>query len=578
MPQHGLEYAPAVMFSRFRASPLVALLLAGCLEDGPPPSGRQLYHSQNLASPGFLEVDGEQMIRFVERTALATTTRGGVSDLWLTSYDGSRQRKVVANMSDYWPEQAYGEGRYFMVDEGLVPSNGGMARVATLVRLGPTYEEEFRLEGIWQYARHTIPIAVLLGEPVGDRTCPGFPSLTDNCPQLFYERPALPGRSFPTLYLWDGQSEVPIGADAGSFQLQITGSGNTYFIFESERTLTRLVRPQNILQLLRPNVSRFIVSGDERYAAIATVEDGKPKTVILELETGRTIALARPNPSGWNGFGGNTFHYSQNATATDPAELRSLDLATGIDTLVTLPSPLVNLAGVLDRRDSDERLLLDSAYHGVFTGDDDYVPLPDRAPLMGPLFTPSFTPDGKYLMYISPAAATLYDTTPQGPLMFQDAELKSPPVMVSPPGLLVGAQNGPSYFFTDGDSGKVLVFWAHLGRASSDLYFADYAGDGTLPTNVRVMAEGILSVSISTHSLFGVVNMSQQDSVGDLVYLDFDRGTRTRYAQAVSEATERGGSDLSSTYAAYIVRGRAESDRSGLWLTTLAPPPDGGND
>ena len=73
--------------------------------------------------------------------------------------------------------------------------------------------------------------------------------------------------------------------------------------------------------------------------------------------------------------------------------------------------------------------------------------------------------------------------------------------------------------------------------------------------------------------------MSQQDGVGDLVYLDFDRGTKTLYAQAVSEATERGGADLSSTYAAYIVRGRADSDRSGLWLTTLAPPPpDGGND
>ena len=169
MPRHGLEYAPAVMFSRFRASPLVFLLLAGCLEDGPPPSGRQLYHSQNLASPGFLKVDGEAMIRFVERTALATTTRGGVSDLWLTSYDGSLQRKVVANMSDYWPESGpHNAGdRYYMVDERLVPTTGGLARVATLLRLGPTFEEELRIDGLWQYVRFTIPIAVLLGEPVG---------------------------------------------------------------------------------------------------------------------------------------------------------------------------------------------------------------------------------------------------------------------------------------------------------------------------------------------------------------------------------------------------------------------------
>jgi hypothetical protein len=566
------------MFSRFGALPILSILLAGCLQEGPAPSGRHLYHSQDLAAPGFIRVDGEDMIRFVERTALSTTTRGGTSDLWLTSYDGVRQRKVVANMSDYWPERAFGDHRFFMVDERLVPTTGGQARVATLVRLGPTYDEEFRLDGIWQYVPYTIPIAVLLGEPVGDRTCPGFPNLTDDCPQLLYERPALPGQSFPSLYLWDGANEIPIGADSGSFQLQTMGSGNTYFIFESERTLTRLVRPRNTLQLLRPNVSRFMVSGDERYAAIAVTEDGKPKTVVLELETGRQIELGRPNPSGWNGFGNSTFYYSQNAAGADPAELHALDLTTGDDTFDALPSPLVNLAGVYDRPDSDERLLLDSALRGVFTGRGDYTPR--REPLTGPLYTPSFTPDGKHLVYIDPAAATLYDPTPQGPLMFQDAELAAPPVMVSPPGLLVGAQNGPSYFFTEGDEGnKVLVFWAHLGRASSDLYFADYANDGTLPTNVRVMARAILNVSISTHSLFGVIEMSQQDGVGDLVYLDFDRGTKTLYARAVSEATERGGPDLSNTYAAYIVRGRAESDRSGLWLTTLAPPaPDGGND
>jgi len=574
------------MLSRFLASSLAALFLAGCLEDGPAPSGHKLFHGQRLAAPSFVRVGDEEMIRFEDRIELATTTRGGVSDVWLTSYDGSRQRKVVANRSDYWGESApRADERYFMVDEHLVPSTGGMARVATLLRLGRTYEEEFRLEEIWTYMRHTIPIAVLLGEPVGDRRCPGFPELEDDCPQLLYERPALPGQPFPMLYLWDGKDEIPIGADAGSFQLQTMGSGNAYFIFESERTLTRLVRPQNVLQLLRAGVSRFMISGDEAYAAIAVSEEGKPKTVILELTTGEEIQLEKPNPSAWLGFGNRTFHYAQNASATEPAELRVLDLDTREERdPEILPGPLANLAGIVDRPNTDERLLLDSSLRGVFTGQGDYVAR--RQPLPGPLFTASFTPDGAYLLYINPAAATLYDTTPQGPLMLQDAELREPPVMISPPGLLVEARGRPSYFFTDvdpsdGDAGaKLLVFWAHLGRASSDLYFADYANDGTPPANLRLMAKGILNVSISAHSLFGVVNMSQQDGVGDLVYLDFDRGMETRYAQAVSEATERGGADLSSSYAAYVVRGRAESDRSGLWLTTLAPPvpPDGGND
>jgi hypothetical protein len=201
---------------------------------------------------------------------------------------------------------------------------------------------------------------------------------------------------------------------------------------------------------------------------------------------------------------------------------------------------------------------------------------PHNLPLFscsGPLYTPRFTDDGKYLVYISPAAATLYDTKVQGALMFQDVDLAAPPAMVSPSGLLINAQDGPSYFFTDG--GKVLVFWARLGRASSDLYFADYPG-GTLPINLRKMAEAILSVSISTRTLFGIINMSQQDAVGDLVFRDFGKGTDILYSHAVSEAAELGGADLSTSYAAYIVRGRSDSDRSGLWLTTLAPPPDGG--
>jgi hypothetical protein len=164
--------------------------------------------------------------------------------------------------------------------------------------------------------------------------------------------------------------------------------------------------------------------------------------------------------------------------------------------------------------------------------------------------------------------------------MFQDADqTEQPPTMVSPPGLLVSAQNGFSYFFTSGDTGPILVFWAHLGRESSDLYFADYA-EGSLPANLRVIAKSILSVSVSAHSLFGILNTSQQDGVGDLVFRDIDSGAETFYAQSVIEASQHNGSDLASSYTAYIVRARADSDRSGLWLSPMIPPPipDGGRD
>ena len=573
------------MCLRPKALLVLPVLLGGCLQEGPQPAGVHLFHSQKLASPGFIRIGDEDMIRFIERGEPATLSRGATRDLWITSFDGSRQRKVVSNWSDYWGKTEAGPynagDRYFMVDEHLVQSEGGMARVANLIRLGPTLEKEWELDGIWTFERFTTPIGTLIEEPQPEQTCPGFPELQNNCPQILFERPALPGQAFPQLYLWNGEQELVLGSDSGSFQHQIMGDGTIYFVLGEKRTLTRLVRPINLVESLRADVWRFSVSGDQRYVALAVTDEGKSKTIVLDLQEKKEIPLAQPNPSAWGGFGGDTFYYSQNATTSGPAELHSLDLLTGEDTFETVPSPLVNLVGSLSRCDDckscdycDERLLLDSLGQGVFTSKNDFVA---RRRLAGPLLTPSFTKDGKYLIYIAPAAATLYDTSPQGALMFQDAELSQPPIMVSPPGLLVSADQGPAYFFTEGDNGPVLVFWSRLGRASSDLYFADYPGDG-LPTNLRRMAEAILSVSISVHSLFGIVDMSQQDGVGDLVYMNFDTGTDIFYAHAVSEAAQLGGDDLASSYAAYVVRGRVDSDRSGLWLTSMADPAttDGG--
>jgi hypothetical protein len=164
--------------------------------------------------------------------------------------------------------------------------------------------------------------------------------------------------------------------------------------------------------------------------------------------------------------------------------------------------------------------------------------------------------------------------------MFQDADHTDlPAIMVSPPGLLVEAQNVANYFFMNGDKGKLLVFWAHLGRASSDLYFADYQG-GALPTGLRLIVKSIQSVSISEHNLFGILNISQQDGVGDLVYRDIDTGVNTLYAQAVASVAQWcPPSPLPCTNEyAYIIRGRADSAREGVWLANLPPPviSDGG--
>jgi hypothetical protein len=551
-----------------------AALVAGCLDEGPPPTGSHLFHGLNLDSPSFMQVGPDLFVRFRERIASGTSEKGGVYHLWISSFDGTIQRKVVTNWSDRWPELGSAGGRYYMVEERSIPSGAGKAVVGTWLRLGPTLDEEARIEEVSSASPFSAPLSWVVDSPQPGQWCLGFPGRHDECPQALFERPPPVGSGAATLYLWDGANQIPIGQGAGGFQTQMMGDGSIYCILGDQRILSRFIRPANKLDSLRANVSTFQVRWDQRYVALSVTDDNKSRTVIRDLQSGAEVVPARPNPSGWSGFDGNKFKYTQNATSTAPAELHELNLDNGEDTFVTLPPPLINQVAAIARPNSDETLRIDSNGRGVFTGQNDYI---GRRTIMGPLLVPNFPSkdDGSFLIYVERAASTLYDPNPAGALMFQDAELAQPPVMVSPPGLLLGVTYQVPYFFTGG--GQVLAFWAHFGRAASDLYFADYQ-PGVLPTNLRLIARSIMSVSVSSHNLFGIVNVSQQDDVGDLVYRDLDLGTETRYAQAVAEADEHAGSDLSTSWTVYNVRGRADSDRSGIWITTLAPavPPDGG--
>ena len=558
------------MFPRLLPLLFCLVALVGCLQEGPGPAGHQLFHGQNLEHPSFGKLGDEMVVWFQERIAPADGDRGTVYDLWMSSLDGKVQRKYVTNWSDHWPQLGNADGRYFMTNERSIPSGGATAVVGSWIRLGPTLDEEARIEDVANMSPFGAPLGWLYDNPDPRQSCPGFPDRHDDCPQALLQRPPAVGQSYPTLYLWDGRNQIPIGADSGGFQKQIMGDGSIYCILGDKHTLSRLGRPGNTLDSLRDNVSSFSVSGDQHYVALS-VTDGKPRTVIRDLRTGVEVVPARPNPSSWGGFQDATFGYSQNATASVQAEMHTLDLVTGEDTFVSLPQPLVNQASLLERKDHDEYLRIDSLGHGVFTGRNDLIA---RRVLQGPLIVPSLTPDEKYVIHVLRATSTLYDADVQGALMFQDADDPERDIMISPAGLLLTVRNGAPYFFIDG--GKILAFWAHLGRASSDLYFADYQ-EGALPTNLRLVAQSIMSVSVSPHNIFGIVNVSQQDGVGDLIYRDLDKGTDVRYAQGVSDAAEiqLGGSDLSST-----IHGRADSSRSGLWLTSLLPPvlTDGGTD
>jgi hypothetical protein len=88
------------------------------------------------------------------------------------------------------------------------------------------------------------------------------------------------------------------------FDMQITDSGMAYFVLGSDRVLSRLDKLTDTKQDLHPNVSRFLLRGDEKYAALSLSTAGTSTTVVFDVHSGKDIPLARPNPCCWLGFAG----------------------------------------------------------------------------------------------------------------------------------------------------------------------------------------------------------------------------------------------------------------------------------
>jgi hypothetical protein len=79
----------------------------------------------------------------------------------------------------------------------------------------------------------------------------------------------------------------------------------------------------------------------------------------------------------------------------------------------------------------------------------------------------SYTEDGRYLIYIDPQTQQPLE----GLLMVQDADFRDPPRQINPESSLV-PDNG--YFFVPDGARRILVFWGHIGRNASDLFFSNH--------------------------------------------------------------------------------------------------------
>jgi hypothetical protein len=554
------------------------LLAAGCLQPGPLPEGRRLFAGRDISELAFVSLDDDTVpnqkvpwVAFYRRKAPATPSKGAVADLWIASLDGTQQRQVLANRSDRpeWRAQWSGGSLFMMVDERRVTNQAGQSEpVGTLVRIDSHFQPNVSFENISTFM------------PDGSH---------DN--RLIYRQVSQDGET-PGLFLWDGENQRRLtDSPTGSVNAQFSGSGAVYFV-DNDRVLNRLGSPTDAIQALHANVNSFGLRGDERYAQLSLSDTDGTRIVVFDLQAGKDIPLARPNPCCPLGFSDpDLFKYSQSASPGAPAEYHTLDLTTGSDTALLLPDPLANLVGFMPREGGQEIMCLDSVgdsqSHGVIYRQSDRQPLRtvmkiDEATgteVPAIMLTPQFSKDGKYLLYIDPRPPTETQPGPHGPLMIQETNYVDQPTLhprrqLSADGMSV--RKG-AFFFIDGpttDAGvtRILVFWASIVRSAEDIYFAnDETGD------LKVVANAIGNVEVDDHEIFGTVNESAQDMVGDLVVKNVqDSGGRT-VAHAVAEATRGADPNTHQVLVAYVVRGRAASDHDGLWATTQVPPgQDGG--
>jgi hypothetical protein len=546
------------------------------LQSGSLPEGTKVVSGRDLGGVGILASNGTPWgISYSQRIAPTTPTKGAVSDIWvaplpeeftstLPGYVApvdlpvTQPVRIASNRSDTWGARAADNSVFLMVDERTVKSggagNGQPERVATLQRLSTSrYQTDLRFENIASYDLYGAN-RILFRQVAEDQT--------------------------PGLFLWDGTNQRRLGdvTNPGKLSTQFGGSGRVYFILDDRGVFSRLGNLDEPVEDLYAGVIRYWLRGDEKHAILAADKAGKTVTFALDLTTGKEIPFARPNPCCWLGWDGDKFLYSQIAGANAPAEFHTLNVTTGIETCFLLPDSLIDYADSMGRPNSDEVLYLDSQGHGVFLGPDK-VPrrtvLKPGTDLPATMLSPKFSPDGEYLLYLDRQPTTTSNPYPHGPLMVQRADLSEPPRTLTTPGMSV--QSGDYFFIAgptipiQGPNGPltapnepILVFWAYVTRAATDLFFANHVtGD------LKVASGAIGNVTVDSQHVFGTVHMSAQDVTGDLTVWNVP----TQKGRVISHAVPQYEFTKSDTgLVGYVFRGRAASDHDGIWVTTMDGP------
>lgn len=503
------------------------LSAVGCLKEGRPVEGRLLIEGRQIEQPSFVELGGRLWVSFEDRNR-TFDPEGPTYDLRMVSFEDGEARTVLENIADRpaWRPQIDGRGlQYYMVDARSVASpNGGSATaVGTLVRLDPANGVVERVPDVVSYSVYPTPGT-----------------------SEFLYRQLSPSSGTAELRLRTEADDRSLGPSAGSAQMM--GKGKIYFITGDERTLSRIAAPGAPVEVLRNFVTRFMLSPDESRVAVQISQGGRAQSLVMKLDDRSERRLPGENPCCWMGFSGVDFLYSDGPSAGKPASFHTFNTVTGEDRVLTLPPGLSDVLSFMPRPGTSETLLFDSLGRVARYRPD----IEDRPQLLDIMAVSlSYSEDGRYLLYIVPET----QMPVEGRLMVQDADFREPPRQISPRGSLV--QAGGFFFIPDGEN-RILVFWSHYGRNASDLYYANHeTGEH------RVVAEGISEVVVQARRVLGIVRVSQQDLVGDLVNSDLLLQREVVLAHRVSDAA------FYKTHVAFVVRERIGSIRDGLWATGI---------
>lgn len=521
-------------------------LAGGCLKEGRAVDGRLLHAGRGIEMPSFVPAEGKLAVTFVVRNQPPTTDPASPRsyDLWRVPFEpgdgeggsvddgaGGEARLIVERIAerDGWHPQADGNGLvYYLVDERRIEGGppGAPTAAATLARVDTGAGVLDRIPDVSSFST----------------------SRRRGTSELVYRRPVEGSRLAELRFRSYGAGGEVIDRSLGSSSgaVQFVGAGKVYFVTGDDRTLARIDGPASPVQLLRDHVAQFLATDTLVVMQISDPGRRTPTHLLFDPRDGSERRLPGDNVCCWVGFSGRQFIYSEAARGGVPGRLHLYDVGTGEDTVVALPPALANVNRIVGRpRSASDMLLVDDHGRGAMfrVGEGGWV-----RPLEGLSSAITFSEDGRHLLYIDQV------DPPEGRLMVQDAELEQPPRRLSP----LESLASPGYFFMADGPRRILVYSARYGRGTSDLYYGNHETGES-----RVVAEGILDVIARPWHFVGIVRVSQQDLVGDLVHRDLTRDDEVVLAHRVSDAAIR--ESEGDLRVAFVLRERTATGRDGLW-------------